>query len=377
MFTIDKNDEIIFAMNIWDYNFNYNGKAILFNIFLFLFAIWKYKSLYTGNVKTKGNYKFLYLLLVVFATFAYGEADFYHYQFHYDMMKHYNYESLAEPIYFWIAQNLPDNYFLWRFSIWGSAALLMIYSLKKIGVHASYAGLLMPIFFWCQFSVTRGALGFCLIINALIYLFNNNNYIKKGLAVAALLASVFLHNSMMAFLLIIPIACLMPFNNKTIKISLIMFPFFYGITILITNNLIDLNILSIGTENLAEGYISKHNSELNILGIAFDLLNFSGQLLMLYLSIKFILSKKKVVDKPIIFLIKYGYILVYISFLFYWQGVSSFISSRFLHASTFPLIVVYSYYMQHHKINKNDRVVMFLLGLYAFYKLLYAMYKWW
>ena len=89
------------------------------------------------------------------------------------------------------------------------------------------------------------------------------------------------------------------------------------------------------------------------------------------------LSKKEVIDRPIYFYIKYGYILVYISFLFYGQGTSSFISSRFLHASTFPLIVVYSYYMQHHKINKNDRAAIFLLGLYAFYKLAYPMYKWW
>lgn len=364
-------------MNIWDYNFNYNGQAIFLNIFLFLIAIFKYKSLYKGKVYTPGNYKYIYLLLVLYATFAYAEADFYHYQFHYDMMKHHNIKSLAEPIYLWIAQVLPDNYYLWRFSIWGSAALLMIYSLKKIGVYASYAGLLMPIYFWRQFSITRGGLGFCLIVLAIICFFENKNYFKKGLAVAALFVSVFFHNSMTAFLFVIPIAYLMPLNNKTIKISLIIFPFLYGITMLITNNLIEMNILASGTENLAEGYISKHHSELNILGVAFDVLNFSGQLLMLYLSMKFVLSKKEVVDRPIYFYIKYGYILVYISFLFYGQGVSSFISSRFLHASTFPLIVVYSYYMQHHKINKNDRVAMFLLGLYAFYKLAYPMYKWW
>lgn len=364
-------------MDIWDYNFDYNGQAIIFNIFMFLIAVWKYKPLYIGKVKTKGNYIFLYLLIVLYATYAYDEADFYHYQFHYDMMKHYNYESLAEPIYFWLAQRLPDNYFLWRFSIWGSAALLMVCALKKIGVCASYSGLLMPIFFWHQFSVTRGGLGFCLIVLALIYLFDNKNVFKKGLAVSVMFVSIYFHNSMTAFLLVIPLAFLMPLNNKIIKISLIMFPFLYGVTMLITNDLIGLNILAAGTENLAESYINKQHSELNILGIAFDLLNFSGQLLMLYLSMKFVLNQKEIVDKPIFFLIKYGYILVYVSFLFYGQGVSSFISSRFLHASTFPLVVVYSYYMQHHKINKNDRVAMILLGLYSFYELTYHMYKWW
>ena len=29
----------ILDFNIWDYNFNYNGQAIFFNIFLFLIAI--------------------------------------------------------------------------------------------------------------------------------------------------------------------------------------------------------------------------------------------------------------------------------------------------------------------------------------------------
>lgn len=365
-------------MNIWDYNFNYNGQAILFNLFLFLVAIWKYKSVYIGKVKGYGNYLFVYLLLVLFATYTYAEADFYHYQFHYDMMKHYNSESLAEPIYFWIAQKLPDNYYIWRFSIWGSAALLMVLSLKKFDIYASYAGLLMPIFFWHQFSVTRSALGFCIIVFALTYMFNNQEKcFKRCLAMIVLFTSFFFHNSMTAFLLILLIAFLIPLNSKVLRLSIIIFPFFYGATMIITNELMSLNILAVGTENLAENYIGKQRSEQNFFGIAFDILNFSGQLLMLYLVIKFMLKQKESINKAVIFLVKYGYILMYISFMFYGQGVSSFISSRFLHASTFPLIVVYSYYMQHHDVNRKDRIAIMLIGMYAFYELIYPMYKWW
>lgn len=365
-------------MNIWDYNFNYNGQAIFFNLFLFFVALWKYKAEYTGGIRTKGSYLFLYFLLVLFGTYAYGEADFYHYQFHYDMMKHYNNESLAEPIYFWIAQTLPDNYFIWRFSIWGSAALLMVLALKKLGVCASYAGLLMPIFFWHQFSLTRGALGFCLIVLAMTYLFNNNEkYVIRGIAVAALFASICFHNSMTAFLLIIPVAIMVPLNSKILRLSLILFPFFYGATMAITNSLMGVNILAAGTEDLAEHYVEQQHTEQNFLGIASDVLNFSGLLLMLYLAMNFILKQKKQINNAVVFLMKYGYLLVYISFMFYGQGVSSFISSRFLHASTFPLMVVYSYYMQHHKLCRMDKIAISLLGLYAFYELIYPMYKWW
>lgn len=365
-------------MNIWDYKFDYDGHAIVLNLLLFFIAILKYKSVYEGNVRSKGNYGYVYLLLISFSTFAYAEADFYHYQFHYDMMKHYNVESLAEPVYLWITQHLPDNYFLWRFSIWGSAALLMILSLKKVGVYASFAGFMMPLFFWHQFSVTRGALGFCIIVLALIYVFNDGETILgRCIAIAAIFISICFHNSMTAFLLVIPVALLMPFNSKVLKMSIVLFPFLYGATILLTNNLMDLNILAAGTENLAENYVGKQNNAQNILGIACDALNFSGQLLMLYLAVKFVLGHKEQTNKNIILLVKYGYVLVYISFMFYGQGVSAFISSRFLHASTFPLIVVYSYYLQHHRTKKNDRVVMALLGLYAFYELVYPMYKWW
>lgn len=379
LYPIGEIDEIIFAMNIWDYQFDYNGHSIIFNLFLFVIAVLRYKSECIGNrITVKGNYGFVYLLLVLFATFAYAEADFYHYQFHYDMMKHYDIESLAEPIYFLIAKNLPDNYFVWRFSIWGSAAFFMILALKKVGVCASYAGLMMPLFFWHQFSITRGALGLCIITLALTYCMDSKEKLLiRVISIMVLCTSVFFHNSIAVFLLFIPIALLLPLNSKVLRLSIFLFPFLYCGIILLTNNVMNLDVLAANTEKLAEHYIEGQHSEKNFWGVACDLLNFSGQLLMLYLSIRFVLRQKEQISSVIVFLIKYGYVLVYMSFLFYGQSVSSFISSRFLHASTFPLIVVYSYYIQHHKIARSNKVAISLLGLYAFYELIYPMYKWW
>ena len=145
----------------------------------------------------------------------------------------------------------------------------------------------------------------------------------------------------------------------------------------ITDDLMAFNILAVGTEDLAEKYIDSQQTEENFLGIAFDLLNFSGQLLMLYLAMTFVIKHKRCINRSVIFIAKYGYLLLYVSFMFYGQDVSSFISSRFLHASTFPLFIVYSYYMQHHEIGKKDRIAMVLLGLYSIYELVYHMYKWW
>lgn len=365
-------------MNIWDYNFNYNGQAILFNLILFIVSVWKYKSLYLGKIRTKGNYGFIFISLVLFSTWAYAEADFYHYQFHYDMMKHNDIKSLAEPVYYWIAKNLPDNYYLWRLSIWASAALLMILSLKKIGVYASYVGLLMPVFFWHQFSLTRGALGFSLIIFALTYVFDNREKSSiHWIAIAALPLAAFFHTSIAVFLLVLLATIVIPFNTKTVRLSIFIFPLLYGATMLITDKLLELDFLTAGAENLAEHYMEGQRADQNFFGVAFDVLNFSGQLLMLFLSMNYILNKKNNINKTVFVLAKYGYVLVYISFLFYGQVLSSFVSSRFLHASTFPLIVVYSYYMQHHNINGKDRLAMILLGMYAFYELIYPMYKWW
>lgn len=365
-------------MDIWDYNFNYNGQAIVFNLILFIVSVWKYKSLYLGKIRAKGNYGFIYISIVLFATWAYAEADFYHYQLHYDMMKHDDIKSLAEPVYYWIAQNLPDNYYLWRFSIWGSAALLMILSLKKIGVYASYVGLLMPVFFWHQFSLTRGALGFSLIIFALTYVFDNKKKtFTHWLSIAVLPIAACFHTSIAVFLLVLLVTIIIPFNTKVVRLSLFLFPLLYGVIMIIANKLLELDILTAGADNLAKHYMDGQRTDLNFFGVAFNVLNFSGQLLMLYLSMNYILNKKDNINRAVFVLAKYGYVLVYISLLFYGQALSSFVSSRFLHASTFPLIVVYSYYMQHHNINGKDRLAMSLLGVYAFYELSYPMYKWW
>lgn len=361
-------------MNIWEYDFDYNGHAILFDLFLLIFALCKYRGAYAGKMTTSNNYVLVFLLLVVYATFAYGEADFYHYQFHYDMMKHYGMMSL-EPVYLWIAQTLPDNYYIWRFSVWASAALFMILSLKNVKVNANCAGLMLPLYFWVQFSVTRGALGFAMIIFSLTFVFGGETK-KRLIVILMVLLSVFFHNSIAAFLLLLPIAFLLPLNSKVIKLSLLIFPILYFMIMMAVKYLLDMNILNYGAEMLAEKYVGQANEKQNIGGIAFDALHFSGQLLMLYIVAKFVISHKEKMNKAIVVLYKYGYLLIYISFLFYGQSTSSFISSRFLHASTFPLVVVYSYYMSNHHVNNTDRIALFLLGTHAFYKLLYPMYKW-
>ena len=363
-------------MNIWDYNFHYNAQAVFFSIFLFILAIYKYGIVYRGVISNNKDYLFVFLLLALFSTFAYGEADFYHYQFHYDMMKHYDVKSISEPIYFWIAKNLPDNYFIWRFSIWGTAALFMVLSLKIVGVNASCAGLMLPIYFWAQFSLTRGGLGFAIITLSFAMFFSESK-LAKIFALVAVSSSIFFHHSIAAFLLIVPLALITPLHSKLIRFSLLLFPVLYLGMMVGTNYLLDLNFLNSETEQLAEHYFEGAKASVNVFGAIFDILHFSGQLTMLYLAMNFVLNNKANINKVVVALFKYGYILVYISFLFYGQGTSSFLSSRFLHASTFPLVIVYSYYLTYHRMNKTDRLALLLLGSYALYALLYAMYKWW
>lgn len=363
-------------MNIWDYNFSYNGQAVLFNLFLFVFAIYKYKGAYAGSLSARQSYWSVFILLVLSATFAYGEADFYHYQFHYDMMKHYDIQSLSEPVYMWIAKALPDNYFVWRFSIWASSAALMIFSLKMVEANVCCAGLMLPLYFWGQFSLTRGALGFAIIVFFITLALGCGGK-KRLFFLVPILLSIFFHNSISVFLLLLLVAFIVPFNAKTLKFSLLVFPILYLSVMAFSKYFLEMNVLNAETEQLAEKYIERADSKLNIGGIVFDMLNFAGQLLMLYVTIKYTLTHKEHSNKAILLLLKYGYLLVYISFLFYGQSTSSFISSRFLHASTFPLVIVYSDYLTFHRTNKSDRFALLLLGGYSLYHILYHMYKWW
>jgi len=357
--------------------YEYNGNLVVINIFITAISILYYRNVYHSSYLTKSlDYRFIGLMLILYSVFAFAEADTYHYHSIYDEML-MSYDPIhVEKFYFWLIKSLPTNYYLWRLSIWGTSAILLVKSLKRMKIDANTIGLILPILAYSQFSLTRGVLGFSLAIYALVQILSNNKSIIKILFWGLIIVlSSYLHRSLPIFLILAPIAYIFPFKKNILFLSLFIFPFLYfGVTGYVDQLLSSVS-LSDDLMHHAEVYTEMEKVSANWKGMIQIIIVWSGILISLVQLSKYYL--KYSTNKFIIFMMKYSYILIYISALFYGQQYTSFIYTRFIHAATFPLIFCMGdYFYEQKRRTKMDKIALYLLTLNTMYNLFYFAWKW-
>ena len=185
-----------------------SGKLTLINLFLWLILVYVYRSEYFRTTNRPGKYELIGFIAILFSTFAFSEADTYHYEYIYDKMVLYNVRIHIEEFYFWLVQVLPQNYYIWRLAIWGSAALIYIKVCKVNKLDSRIVGLIFPLILIQQFAVTRGCLGITLfLLGASVFIKREKQ--NKALyiwSVFAIVASLFLHKSLPLFIAIAALA---------------------------------------------------------------------------------------------------------------------------------------------------------------------------
>ena len=159
------------------------------------------------------------------------------------------------------------------------------------------------------------------------------------LAIAGIVASGFLHRSMFIFIAFLLFAYLIPINKYTIIISLIAFPFIYGITLALFDGSFFLQNLSEEQLDFVSVYQEKENSGLNLNGLINLVFSKIILLLLVFIIVKKYLYQKNDISKSQFFLFKYAYVMIYVSFLFLRGDVSNWLSIRTLHAGSFALLM--------------------------------------
>ena len=355
----------------------YDGNLVFVNILITIVCVCKYRQSYNNVYWNKAsNYTFIGLMMILYSVFAFAEADTYHYHEIYDEMLITKHPIHVEYFYYYLIEILPENYYLWRLAIWGTSVVLLIKCFKLLNIDSSIVGLLAPIVLFSQFSLTRGALGFCLMLYALVYIMNNRYSIYKiAIGLCLIYISIFLHRTILVFICLIPIAVLLPLNRKILITSLILFPFLYlGI-----NRYVDYLIL---TANVSDDLI--HHAELYTTEMEKVTANWKGmiQIVIVWSSILLAIIQLcsyyiKNNNSHIIILLKCSYIFVYLAALFYGQNYSNFLYSRFIHAALFPLIVCLGdYFYEKKSRTKLDYLVLLLFTINTFYNLFYFAWKW-
>lgn len=358
--------------------FGYSSGLACINLALFLLMVVKYRQVYMRHciVKNVTSYKFIIFCLTLYSVFAFAEADTYHYMNLYEDLYKSQFSWHVEPAHFWIIKHLPHGYYLWRLFVWGVSALLYIKVFKHLQISADIAGFVIAIIMLNPFSQTRGTLGFSLMMVALSYYvpFKISNAIRLFLVITVIILSTFFHKSLVVYALMFLLAVLFPYNKKTIIISLLLFPVFYGAIYTLSSDILEMGILGEQTIDRGTSYLERGSEgSYNILGVLTNSIKWIALLLYFYETSKYYI--KSTCNKTVVYIQKYTYVLVYVSFLFYGQNVSAFLYSRTLNFAMFPLAISFAYYLQNAKYYKHRNIIFFLFFLNTLYEITYHIYK--
>ena len=182
--------------------------------------------IYKEGIVSPARLYFTLFMWLLFNIFSFWGNDWFHTYLGYeDMMKG---TTSAEDIYIWIASNLaPDNYYLYRIIVWGSAQLLLWDTFKRLSV-SSHLILALFISVWMiWFSFGRFSLAMALVFWGLTIYHNSSrlSILPKIVGVFAIVGSFYFHKSAI-FLILVSLLTMLTskMNRMTFIIFIIAFP---------------------------------------------------------------------------------------------------------------------------------------------------------
>lgn len=359
------------------FEYEYSGKLAIINLAIWIILIALYNSqFFCHNPKKNRGYFILGILVSLFTTFGFSEADTYHYHGIYDEMLHYHYPIHVEQFYYWLIDFLPSNYYLWRFVIWTVALVLLIKAFKRLNLDPSAVCFVFPMVLLQQFTVTRGCLGISLFLYSysLIVGRSKNKILSFVIGVVGCIGAIFLHRSMPIFIIIF-LASLVPLNKYTILIIILTIPVARTVVMPYVNDILQSDLINSNTSDFAVLYLEGQKSEVNINGVIRMLVDYFPRIMIVFILIKDYFWKGRYISYPMKILLQYTIVLFFVAILFLGQETSSFVTNRTIHMMTFPLTFVMSYYLmqeKRHKIIMKVTMLGFMLAdLYAFAHTIY------
>lgn len=351
----------------------YNPGAALVTIFFITIMVFKYLQGYRRPLNTDSSYMPIFILMTLISVFAFTEYDTYHYHTTYDIMTEYHEAEHVEEYYFWLTEVLPNSYYIWRFVIWGGASLFFVWALKLLKLNPTVCGALIPLVLIARFNVSRASFGIAVLLFSIILLIApKKNLLIRLLAIAGVVASGYLHSSMVIFITIAFLFLIFPLTKKSMIILLILFPFLYGSVLIISDSLLDT--YGLVQENRIFTYMMDDKLEISTIGLFIRCVEKVTLLLIVYSISRYYLCEQNR-DKPenLIFfrLYKIAFGFIYVSSLFFLQNISDWVSTRTTDAGLFFLTICIVHYFSHNRKTIIDklyiRMAMCLLYFGQFY----------
>ena len=355
---------------------------ILFNVIIwfFLFLLTNRQIKTTYNNQQQNIYFIGGCLIIIYSTFGFNSGDFRHYAELYNDLVKSQFIVHVEPFYFWLCKILPNDYYLWRLMIWGSATIFLIKTFKRINTNPQFALLIFTLILMMYFHNPRQTLGYTVLYYGITLLFyhKENKQTKPYNMLIGLIwvsLSFFLHKSMFIFILLMAFS-LIPLGKKLLILSLIAFPIVYKSITYISSYILLNSFANETSQESGTGYLeSDFRIDINTNGILRLIIERLPIFLLMFYAIRNIYFKNEKVQYGLKVFLQYTYWLIYISYLFNGQEVSAFLTNRFWDASLYPLTIFLAGYLYKKPRSRFIKNCFYLLILSNLYNLSYTIYK--
>ena len=348
------------------------------SIVLFITLLVNYKHMYYNHAKGGTGYIYLFCVMVFYSLF-YVKGDVG--DIYTSMFNYYNYLSGTdaeqlhfEPIYFRIMDLVSFGYVYWRFVVWGSAAAIMLFVIKKMGCDIHLATIFMcyfclPLAFYYQ----RVSLGFALLLLGLYYFLKwkeNSNKIALVLAVSLFLLCTLFHRSMFLYLIVLFISVYIPISKKNWFLFLILIPF-------LVSSLNSLVTFLVGQSEelyeLSEFYVdaSKQHAKKNFGGIVVEILEWGPYICMMFYALYNYIKRPNLFTLTQRTLLLFGVMLYTTSVILSGRTSDAFLGKMQVQ-SLFPMTLFFTLFFKDRRHKTESRIFMTALSVSYVLQLMYS-----
>ena len=342
---------------------------------------------YALKPATKGHFQskklvWIFPLIIVFCLFSFWGPDWFHYKETYEMLKFNELlNSNSEPIYRELIAWAP-NYLIYRFSIWGVAAIITFIAFRVLKLDMGLATFYFVICSLIWFSYGRVSLAFALsTLGFSIIVSGTHKFISVPLGVFFIILSLTFHKSAIFMVLIIFLTLILAKSPKGVfNILLYLFPVFAILMPLFLGNFMSVIVSDesdfIQTVEYGQRYLSGEQTGMHFgsLGqIPSKILEWLPKYFVAFICFKIIKNDKSEVPKTMLYFCVLCFLIIYTSSFFILDlGYSTnVIFSRFQRFAILPVVVVMTYLVSTDKYSAITRKAQILFVCSTFYTLMY------
>lgn len=357
-------------MNIYQSNETVN---VILIILTTLYVVLNKNYIFSERVaKSNNGYLLFGIFITIFSLYYRVGYDF---NGHQELLLSYqygNYYTLhMEDFFYWIWDNVTNDYLAWRAVVWGLSAICVVLCFKALKANCKFASLVFITFalFEC-FYYLRNSLAFGTLYLGII-LFTSTFPQKKLspkilLSILLLMATAVLHKSAVMYIAFALLAIIIPINKITVISAILLFPL---IKVSIGDLIINiLNNIGVDESTVAYGEMyleTKSALSLNFLGYIGLIINSFPFLLIIAHPIYNKLFKNKKIDFTQKTLLLTSAIIFYAYYLV--SGVREDVQSRIWDSAMYPLALFASVYLFDKRKTRFYRIVVYSLVLMFLY----------